>query len=125
MPVRERVEATFGEGALERAGRAEGRCGGGTAFRVSPRLKRALESARRDAAERHEEPTAAHVLIGMAHQRDSVAAHILDSHGVDAVAHHGSVGWPPAGQSRARAAAKCRSTSMYSNLGLSLIRAAP
>ena len=80
--VRERVEATFGEGALERAGRAEGRCGGGTAFGVSPRLKRALESARCDAAERHEEPTAAHVLIGMARQRDSVAARILDSHGV-------------------------------------------
>jgi len=79
--VRERVEATFGEGALERAGRAGGRCGGGTAFGVSPRLKRALESARCDAAERHEEPAAADVLIGMARQRDSVAARILDSHG--------------------------------------------
>jgi ATP-dependent Clp protease ATP-binding subunit ClpA len=79
--VRERVEASFGEGALERARRGQGRCGGGTAFGVSPRLKRALESARCNAAESHDEVTATHVLIGIARQRDSAAARILDSHG--------------------------------------------
>jgi ATP-dependent Clp protease ATP-binding subunit ClpA len=79
--VRERVEATFGEGSLERARRGEGRCGG-AAFAVSPRLKRALESARSEAAESHRELTAAHVLVATARQRESVAARILDSHGL-------------------------------------------
>jgi ATP-dependent Clp protease ATP-binding subunit ClpA len=80
--VRERVESTFGEGSLERARRGEGRCGGGTAFGVSPRLKQALESAHRAAVESHEELSARHVLVGLAQQRDSVAARILDSHGI-------------------------------------------
>jgi ATP-dependent Clp protease ATP-binding subunit ClpA len=80
--VRERVEASFGEGSLERARRGEGRCGGAAAFGVSPRLKQALESARRMAAERHEEPSAADVLIGLAQQRDAVAWRILDGHGI-------------------------------------------
>jgi ATP-dependent Clp protease ATP-binding subunit ClpA len=80
--VRERVEATFGEGSLERARRGEGRCGGAAGFGVSPRLKQALESARCAAAESHEELSAAHVLLGLARQRDSVAAQILEAHAI-------------------------------------------
>jgi ATP-dependent Clp protease ATP-binding subunit ClpA len=91
--VRERVEASFGEGALERARRGRGRCGGGTAFGVSPRLKRALESARCDAAGSHNEVAATHVLIGLARQRDSVAARILDSHGASLVRITAAFGW--------------------------------
>src|SRR4051794_36888229 len=47
--IRERVEATFGEGALERASRHPGTCIG-SAFGVAPELKRALEHAQIDAA---------------------------------------------------------------------------
>ena len=91
--VRERVEATFGEGALERARRGQGRCGGGTAFGVSPHLKRALESARCNAAGSHDNVTATHVLIGIARQRDSVAARILDSHGASLLRITAAFGW--------------------------------
>lgn len=80
--VRARVEATFGEGSLERARRGQGRCEGSAAFGVSPRLKRALESARMAAVARGEEVTAEDVLGGLARQRDSVAASILRDHGV-------------------------------------------
>jgi ATP-dependent Clp protease ATP-binding subunit ClpA len=80
--VRARVEATFGEGSLERARRAEGRCRGAAAFGVSPRLKQALESARCAAAENHRELSAADVLLGLARQRGSVGARILEAHGI-------------------------------------------
>jgi ATP-dependent Clp protease ATP-binding subunit ClpA len=80
--VRERAEATFGEGSLERARRAEAGCIGAGAFGVSPRLKQALESARSMAAGSGEELSAAHVLIGLARQRDSVAASILDARAI-------------------------------------------
>ena len=79
--VRERVEATFGEGSLERARRGEGHCRG-AAFGVSPRLKRALESARDAAADGGEELSAAHVLVAIAQGRDALAARILDAHGI-------------------------------------------
>jgi ATP-dependent Clp protease ATP-binding subunit ClpA len=82
--VRARAEATFGEGSLERARRRQGRCGGAAAFGVSPRLKLALESVRRAADERGDGVTAEDVLIGLAEQRDSVAARILSDHGVSA-----------------------------------------
>jgi ATP-dependent Clp protease ATP-binding subunit ClpA len=80
--VRERVEATFGEGALERARRAQRGCIAADGFGVSPRLKRALEAGRRAALERHEELSSAHVLSGLAQQRDAGAARILDGHGI-------------------------------------------
>jgi ATP-dependent Clp protease ATP-binding subunit ClpA len=79
--VRARAEATFGEGSLERARRGRGRCGDSAAFGLSPRLKQALESARRSAVERGVDVTAEDVLIGLAEQRDSVAARILREHG--------------------------------------------
>jgi ATP-dependent Clp protease ATP-binding subunit ClpA len=79
--VRQKVEATFGEGALERASRRRGSCGG-AGFGVAPRLKRALESARQVAARRGTPLSAADVALGLAQQRDSVAARILDVHAI-------------------------------------------
>ena len=79
--VRQRIEATFGEGALERASRRRGTCGGG-AFGVAPRLKRALERAHQAAARRGTPLATADVALALAEQRDSVAARILDARGV-------------------------------------------
>jgi ATP-dependent Clp protease ATP-binding subunit ClpA len=74
--VRQRVEATFGEGALERASRRRGSCGG-AGFGVAPLLKRALESARHEAARRGTPLSAADVALAIAQQRGSVAGRIL------------------------------------------------
>jgi ATP-dependent Clp protease ATP-binding subunit ClpA len=79
--VRDRVEAAFGEGALERASRRRGSCAG-AAFGVAPQLKQALESARQH-AERHDTPlSAADIALGLAQQRDSAAARILEAHAI-------------------------------------------
>ena len=70
--VRRRVEEAFGPGALETA---RCRC-------IAPRLKQALERA---VAEAGEQPLGAeHVLVSLAAVEDSVAARILDAHGVSA-----------------------------------------
>jgi ATP-dependent Clp protease ATP-binding subunit ClpA len=79
--VRERAEAAFGGGALERARLRRGHCGG-AAFGISPRLKQAIERASKETAQGGAELTAAAVALGLAHQRDSVAARILDAHGI-------------------------------------------
>jgi ATP-dependent Clp protease ATP-binding subunit ClpA len=79
--VRRRVEETFGEGALERASRRRGRCGA-AGFGVAPRLKLALERARRDAERRGAALGAADVALSLGEQRDSVAARILDAHSI-------------------------------------------
>jgi ATP-dependent Clp protease ATP-binding subunit ClpA len=79
--VRQRVEETFGEGALERASRRRGSCGG-AAFGVAPHLKQALETARQDAARRGAPLGAADVVLGLVQQRDSVAARVLDAHAI-------------------------------------------
>lgn len=81
--VRERVEAAFGEGALERAWQHRGTCHG-AAFGVMPRLKKALQHASNEAAIRGSEIASADVALGLASQRDSVAAQILDAHGISA-----------------------------------------
>jgi ATP-dependent Clp protease ATP-binding subunit ClpA len=78
--VRGRIEETFGEGSLERARRRHGSCGA-AGFGVSPRLKQALESAR-EAEPDGADMTAAGVAIGLARQRDSIAAQILHAHAV-------------------------------------------
>jgi ATP-dependent Clp protease ATP-binding subunit ClpA len=78
--VRRRIEASFGEGALERAARRRG-CGG-SAFGVAPDLKQALESARRSAVGQERPLTAGAVAIGLAEQHDSIAARILGAHGI-------------------------------------------
>jgi len=79
--VRERVEAHFGEGALERASRRRATCTGAS-FGVAPDLKQALEHARRDAAQRDRPMTAGDIALGLAEQRDSVSARILDDHSI-------------------------------------------
>jgi ATP-dependent Clp protease ATP-binding subunit ClpA len=79
--VRQRVEATFGEGALERASRRRGSCGG-AAFGVAPRLKRALETARQEAERRGTPLSTADVAVALAEQRGAVAARILDGCGI-------------------------------------------
>jgi hypothetical protein len=79
--VRERVEAAFGDGALERALRRTGSCGGG-AFGVTPGLKQALAQALQEAARRGAQPTTADVALGLALRRDSLAAGILDAHAI-------------------------------------------
>ena len=88
--VRQRVETTFGEGALERAQRGRGSCGG-AAFGITPHLKRALESARREAERSGTHVGAAHVALGLAEQRDSVAARILETRGISAERLRGAV----------------------------------
>ena len=77
--VRQSAETT--EGALERASRRRGSCAG-AAFGVAPRLKQALESARQDAALRGTPLATRDVALGLAQQRESVAARILDAHGI-------------------------------------------
>jgi ATP-dependent Clp protease ATP-binding subunit ClpA len=79
--VRARVDETFGEGALDRAQRAQGRCGA-AGFGVAPGLKRAFEDARCAADGRHAELGHEDILLAICHQRDSVAARILDDHGI-------------------------------------------
>ncbi len=79
--VRERVEANFGEGALERASRPRATCVGAS-FGVAPDLKQTLDHARRDASQRHQPLTAEDVALGLAEQRDSVSARILESRGI-------------------------------------------
>jgi ATP-dependent Clp protease ATP-binding subunit ClpA len=79
--VRERVEASFGEGALERASRRRGTCAG-AAFGVAPQLKQALECARLSALRRDAPLGAADVALALAGQRDSVAARILEAHAI-------------------------------------------
>jgi ATP-dependent Clp protease ATP-binding subunit ClpA len=81
--VRERVEATFGTGSLERAWGHGGTCHG-AAFGVRPRLKQALARARDEAARRDEDITAADVALGLAEQRDSVAAQVFGVHAISA-----------------------------------------
>jgi ATP-dependent Clp protease ATP-binding subunit ClpA len=79
--VRERVEANFGEGALERASRRRATCTGAS-FGVAPDLKQALEHARRDAAQRDRPLTAGDIALGLAEQRDSLSARILDDRSI-------------------------------------------
>jgi ATP-dependent Clp protease ATP-binding subunit ClpA len=77
--VQEHVDTMFGEGALDRAQRARGRCGA-AAFGVAPRLKQALERAHQDAERSGSAVTDEHVLLALWAQRDSVAARIFQRH---------------------------------------------
>jgi ATP-dependent Clp protease ATP-binding subunit ClpA len=80
--VRERVERTFGAGAL--SGRRRGRrCMGGQ-VPFTPRAKKALELSLREAIATGDDFIGSeHVLLGLARERDGVAARILRSRGVD------------------------------------------
>jgi ATP-dependent Clp protease ATP-binding subunit ClpA len=80
--VRRRVEEAFGPGALEAARAGVPDHGGGPCRCIAPRLKQALERAVAEAGEAPLGPE--HVLVSLAAVQDSVAARILDAHGVSA-----------------------------------------
>lgn len=81
--VRERVERTFGPGALAaRCGR-RGRLGRGSGRPFTARAKKALELALREAVARGDAFIGAeHLLLGLLRESDGVAARILASKGV-------------------------------------------
>jgi ATP-dependent Clp protease ATP-binding subunit ClpA len=81
--VRERVERTFGAGALSRR-----RCRGGLMPRgelpFTPRAKKALELSLREAIAMADDHIGSeHVLLGLAREGEGVAAQILGARGVD------------------------------------------
>jgi ATP-dependent Clp protease ATP-binding subunit ClpA len=83
--VRERVERTFGPGALSRrtCRRRVLRTGGERPF--TPRAKKVLELSLREAVHRGDHVIGAeHVLLGLLREGDGIAARILGSRGVDA-----------------------------------------
>ena len=84
--VRERVERTFGRGALSgRPGCRRGWFGPRVPF--TPRAKKALELALREATALGDNFIGAeHVLLGLLREGDGVAAEILRGHRVDAAA---------------------------------------
>jgi ATP-dependent Clp protease ATP-binding subunit ClpA len=76
--VRRAAEATFGPGALDRAGRA--RAGGRGRMRLTAEAKKALELALRAAIElRHRELTGGHLLIGIIDQPRNGALDLLSA----------------------------------------------
>jgi Clp amino terminal domain, pathogenicity island component len=80
--VRERVEASFGPGALSRRRRCA-RGDSGSAIPFTPRAKKALELALREAlAAGHRHVGDEHIVLGLLHEGDGVAAQILAEHGV-------------------------------------------
>jgi ATP-dependent Clp protease ATP-binding subunit ClpA len=83
--VRERVERTFGAGAL--SGRRRGRrCLGGE-VPFTPRAKKALELSLREAIAMGDHFIGSeHVLLGLAREGDGVAARMLRERGVDRAA---------------------------------------
>jgi ATP-dependent Clp protease ATP-binding subunit ClpA len=90
--VRRRVEEAFGPGALDAAPPGPLSSGARACRCIAPRLKRALERA---VAEAHGEPLRAeHVLVSLAAIEDSVAARILDAHGVSLAALRDALGQP-------------------------------
>jgi ATP-dependent Clp protease ATP-binding subunit ClpA len=81
--VRERVEGTFGPGALsDRRACRRGRSASRRPF--TPRSKKALELSLREAIAMADSSIGAeHVLLGLLREGDGVAARILRAHGVD------------------------------------------
>jgi ATP-dependent Clp protease ATP-binding subunit ClpA len=83
--VRERVERTFGPGALAR--RHGRRMGFSGHVPFTPRAKKVLELSLREAVARGDRSIGSeHVLLGLAREGDGVAAGILRSRGVDRAA---------------------------------------
>jgi ATP-dependent Clp protease ATP-binding subunit ClpA len=81
--VRERVERAFGPGALSRGGRACTRGGLGRSVPFTARAKKALELTLREAiALGDPELRGEHLVLGLLHEGDGVAAQILTAHGV-------------------------------------------
>jgi ATP-dependent Clp protease ATP-binding subunit ClpA len=85
--VRERVERTFGAGALSRRRCRQGLLTRGGHLPFTPRAKKVLELSLREAIEMREDHIGSeHVLLGLAREGDGVAAQILGSRGVDRAA---------------------------------------
>jgi ATP-dependent Clp protease ATP-binding subunit ClpA len=85
--VRERVERTFGPGALSRRPCRRGLLAGDARRPFTPRAKKALELSLREALEMGDNFIASeHILLGLAREGDGVAAGILRSRGVDRAA---------------------------------------
>jgi ATP-dependent Clp protease ATP-binding subunit ClpA len=92
--VRRAAEASFGPGALDRGSQAPRRLGGGRpgggrprGVRVpfTPRARKVLELALRNAVKRHDtEICTGHMLLGIMDQHDSAALRVLREAGVDA-----------------------------------------
>jgi ATP-dependent Clp protease ATP-binding subunit ClpA len=81
--VRERVERTFGPGALARRGGRRRRAGTDGRRPFTPRAKKALELSLREAIARGDSFIGAeHLLLGLLREGDGVAARILRSAGV-------------------------------------------
>jgi ATP-dependent Clp protease ATP-binding subunit ClpA len=81
--VRRAAEASFGPGALDR-GRRAGRGRAQVCMPMTPRARKVLELALRNAVKRHDhEISTAHVLLGIMDQRDNAALRVLREAGVD------------------------------------------
>jgi ATP-dependent Clp protease ATP-binding subunit ClpA len=85
--VRERVERTFGPGALSRRACRRGLLRGDARLPFTARAKKALELSLREALAMGDNFIASeHVLLGLVREGDGVAAGILRSRGVDRAA---------------------------------------
>jgi ATP-dependent Clp protease ATP-binding subunit ClpA len=85
--VRERVERTFGAGALSGSRRCRRGLHRGGTIPFTPRAKKALELSLREAVAMGDGSIGAeHVLLGLAREGDGVAARILRARGVDRAA---------------------------------------
>jgi ATP-dependent Clp protease ATP-binding subunit ClpA len=85
--VRERVERTFGAGALSGSRRCRRGLWRGAAVPFTPRAKKALELSLREAIAMGDDHIGAeHVLLGLVREGDGVASRILRSRGVDRAA---------------------------------------
>lgn len=85
--VRERVERTFGAGALSGSRRCRRGLSRGGALPFTPRAKKALELSLREAIAMGDDHIGSeHVLLGIAREEDGVGARILRSRGVDRAA---------------------------------------
>ena len=81
--VRERVERTFGAGALARSRCRRGLMPRGT-LPFTPRAKRALELSLREAIAMGDDHIGSeHLLLGLAREGDGVACRMLRSRGID------------------------------------------
>jgi ATP-dependent Clp protease ATP-binding subunit ClpA len=85
--VRERVERTFGTGALSGSRRCRRGLWRGAALPFTPRAKKVLELSLREAIAMGDDFIGSeHVLLGLAREGDGVAARILGARGVDRAA---------------------------------------
>ncbi|MFS1300461.1 Clp protease N-terminal domain-containing protein [Streptosporangium longisporum] len=86
--IREKVEAAFGPGALDREpAPRRGRLLGGSHIPFSPRAKKTLELSLREAVNlKHNYIGDGHILLGILREGEGLAARVLKDAGVDAAA---------------------------------------